>query len=161
MAISLPGADRPLPDAGLRARREAKVREHIAAETAGDLEATLATMPDGANYRIVALGVEHDGDEQVRELLAGLLRAFPDLQLIPVRVHHAADAVIVEGRTRGTQHAGWAGIASQGRVLDVSAAVIFRFDGDRMTNETVYYDHATATAQLTGTLPVQPAEAAP
>ena len=153
MTIPLPGADRPLPDAGLRARREAKVREHIAAETAGDLDGTLATMPGGANYRILPLGVEHDGDDQVRELLAGLLRAFPDLQLIPVRVHHAADAVIVEGRTRGTQHTEWAGIASQGRVMDVEAAVVFRFDGDRLTNETVYYDHATAAAQLTGNLP--------
>ena len=160
MTIGLPGADRPLPDAGLRARREARVREHIAAETAGDLAATLATMPRGANYRILPLGREHDGDDDVRELLADLLRAFPDLQLIPLRVHHAADAVIIEGRTRGTQHADWAGIPSQGRVLDVEAAVIFRFDGEQMTNETVYYDHATAVAQLTAAHP-EPAQPAP
>ncbi len=150
MSIDLPGAGRPLPGAGLRARREAVVREHISAETAGDLDATLATMPGGASYRILPTGRDHDGDDEVRELLAGLLHAFPDLQLVPVRVHHAADAVIIEGRTMGTQHADWAGIPSTGRVMDVEAAVIFRFDGDRMTNETVYYDHATVAAQLTG-----------
>lgn len=148
MSIELPGADRPLPGAELRKRREDVVREHLRTEMAGDLDACLATMPGGANYRILPMGREHDGDDEVRELLAGLLTAFPDLQLIPQLVHHAADAVIIEGRTRGTQQADWAGIPNQGRVMDVDGAIIFRFDGDRMTNETVYYDHAAVIRQL-------------
>jgi steroid delta-isomerase-like uncharacterized protein len=148
--IQLPGADRPQPDPDLRRRREAVVREHLRTEMAGDLDGCLATMPGGANYRIVPMGRDHDGDAEVRELLTDLLRAFPDLELIPNLVHHAPDAVIIEGRTRGTQHADWAGIPSRGRVMDVAGAIVFRFDGDRMTNETVYYDHAAVTAQLTG-----------
>lgn len=134
MTIQLPGAERPLPDAGRRARREAVVREHMTSEMAGDLDACLATMPDGANYRIVPMGREHDGD----------------LRLVPQLVHHAADAVIVEGRTIGTQHRDWAGIPSSGRVMDVEGAVIFRFAGDRLINETVYYDHAAVIRQLNG-----------
>jgi steroid delta-isomerase-like uncharacterized protein len=150
MTIDLPGADRPVPGAGLRARREAVVREHLRTEMAGDLDGCLATMPGGASYRILPMGRGHDGDDEVRELLSGLLRAFPDLRLIPQLMHHAPDAVIIEGRTRGTQHADWAGIASQGRVMDIPGAIIFRFDGDRMTNETVYYDHAAVIRQLSG-----------
>lgn len=150
MTIQLPGAERPLPDAGRRARREAVVREHMTSEMAGDLDACLATMPDGANYRIVPMGREHDGAEQVRQLLTDLLGAFPDLRLVPQLVHHAADAVIVEGRTIGTQHRDWAGIPSSGRVMDVEGAVIFRFAGDRLINETVYYDHAAVIRQLNG-----------
>ena len=150
MTIQLPGADRPLPGASRRARREAVVREHISSEMAGDLDACLATMPDGANYRILPMGREHDGDDQVRELLTDLLGAFPDLRLIPQLVHHAADAVIVEGRTVGTQHRDWAGIPTRGRVMDVEGAIVFRFAGDRLINETVYYDHAAVIRQLTG-----------
>lgn len=150
MIIQLPGVDRPLPDADMRARREAVVRKHMASEMAGDLDACLATMPGGANYRILPMGREHDGDDQVRELLADLLGAFPDLRLVPQLVHHAADAVIIEGRTLGTQHKDWAGIPSSGRMMDVEGAIIFRFVGDRLTNETVYYDHAAVVRQLTG-----------
>lgn len=150
MTIPFPGAERPLPDAVLRARREAVVRAHMTAEMAGDLDACLATMPGGANYRILPMGREHDGDEQVRELLADLLGAFPDLRLIPRLVHHAADAVIVEGRTVGTQHRDWAGIPSCGRIMDVEGAIVFRFVGDRLVNETVYYDHAAVVRQLAG-----------
>ncbi|MEU8801307.1 ester cyclase [Spirillospora sp. NPDC048819] len=115
---------------------------------AGDLDACLATMPKGAHYRILPTGRVHAGDDQVRELLTGLLGAFPDLRLIPELVHHAADAVIIEGRTVGTQHADWAGIPCKGRVMDVEGVIVFRFEGDTMVNETVYYDHAAVAAQL-------------
>ncbi|MER6816910.1 ester cyclase [Spirillospora sp. NPDC000708] len=147
-AVELPGADHPLPDADLRARREAVVIEHLTTEMAGDLDACLATMPDGAHYRIMPLRRAHAGDDQVRELLTDLLGAFPDLQLIPRLVHHTATAVIIEGRTRGTQHADWAGIPSKGRVMDIEGVIVFRFRGDTMINETVYYDHAAVAEQL-------------
>lgn len=148
--IVFPGAGRPLPGADLRRRREQVVREHMTTEMAGDLDACLATMPGGADYAIKPLGRDHHGDDEVRELLTGLLTAFPDLRLVPTLVHHAADALIVEGRTVGTQAGDWAGIPSKGLRMDVEGCVVFRFDGDRLTNETVYYDHAAVVAQLTG-----------
>jgi hypothetical protein len=61
-AVELPGADHPLPDAALRARREAVVIEHLTAEMAGDLDACLATMPDGAHYRTMPLRRTLAGD---------------------------------------------------------------------------------------------------
>jgi ketosteroid isomerase-like protein len=79
---------------------------------------------------------------------ADLLRAFPDLRRIPNLVHHAADAVIIEGRTRGTQHADRAGIPSRGRVMDIEGVIVFRFRGDTLIDETVYYDHAAVAEQL-------------
>ncbi len=136
------------PDATLRAAREAVVAEHIRAEMAGDLDAVLATFPDGATYSVMPLGRDHNGDDEVRDLLGGLVAAFPDLTLCPLRVFHASDAVIVEGRMSGRQQADWGGITARGRTMDLPAALFFRFDGDRLINETVYYDHLSAVTQL-------------
>lgn len=148
--IAFPGADREPPAPGLRARRLAAVRAHLVAEMAGDVPATVATFPGGARYDIVPLGRAYDGDAAVRDLLTELTGAFGDLRLIPENVSHGPDAVIIEGRMTGTQRADWVGIACAGRVMDLRAAVFFHFDGDVMVDETVYYDHATAIAQLTG-----------
>jgi len=144
------------PAATLRAAREAVIAEHIRAEMAGDLDAVLATFPGGATYSVIPLGHDHNGDDEVRDLLAGLVAAFPDLTLRPLRVFHASDAVIVEGRMSGRQRADWGGIAAAGRIMDLPAALIFRFDGGRLTNETVYYDHLSAVTQLSGPQAAEP-----
>lgn len=149
LEFPLTGTDIPAPDSALRAAREAVVAEHIRAETSGDMDGLLATFPRGAHYTIVPLGLPADGDDAVRALVGDLLAAFPDLTLTPVRVHHAADAVIIEGRMTGTHRVDWGGVRASGRRMHLLAAVIFRFDGEQLTDETVYYDHATVVAQLT------------
>ena len=60
------------PDAAMRARREAKIQEHIAAENRFDVEATLATMHE-AHYDVVPWGLVVDGRDNVREFLERLL----------------------------------------------------------------------------------------
>lgn len=132
----------------LNARREAVVHAHIAAEMAGNLDGVLATFPRGAVYDIVPLGVRHDGNDAVRNLLTGLLAGFPDLELKIEQLHHAQAAVIIEGRMTGTHQAAWGGMPAAGGQLDLRAAVVFHFDGDVLIDETVYYDHLTAVAQL-------------
>lgn len=142
----------------LRARREAIVREHIRCERKGtDIAGAVATFHEGqATYDVVALqhfrpeGQEltHPTPESVAELLTDLATGFPDLELEIVRMHHADDAVIIEGRTKGTHLGTWSGIPATGRAMDVRAAVFYRFDDDRMTNETVYFDSATQMRQL-------------
>ena len=138
-------------DTGLRARRETVVYEHIRAETSQDLDGLIATFEGGPpSYDVVALGVTHDGEEAVRDLIGELMAGFPDLDLAVQLLHHADDAVIVEGRMTGTHEAEWGGMAATGRRMDMRAAVFFRFDGDRLTNETVYFDTATLEQQLQG-----------
>lgn len=142
----------------LRERREEIVREHIRCERKGtDIEGALAAFHDGhATYDVVPFehtkvdgqALTHPTSGAVRELLNDLTRGFPDLELEVVLLHHADDAVIVEGRTRGTHEREWQGLAPTGRRVDVRAAVVFRFEGDRMTNETVYFDLATQIRQL-------------
>lgn len=142
----------------LRDRRWAAVEEHIRCEVHGtDLDGAVAAFADGhATYDVVPLeflkpeGQEltHPTPEAVHEHLLYLTSAFPDLELVVERVHHSDDAVIVEGRSVGTHRGEFLGIPPTGRRMDVRACVVYRFDGDRMTNETVYFDLATQLRQL-------------
>ncbi len=142
----------------LRTRRWAVVQEHIRGEVHGaDLDAAVAAFADGrATYDVVPLefmkdpGQEltHPTPELVREHLGQLTAAFPDLELLVERVHHADDAVIVEGRQTGTHLGDFFGLPPSGRRIEVRAAVFYRFEDDRMTNETVYFDLATQLRQL-------------
>jgi len=59
----------------LQAHREAVVTEHMRAEMAGDLDATLATFTGEPEYDIVPLPVIRRGHDEVRHLLANLPRS--------------------------------------------------------------------------------------
>lgn len=139
----------------LRQHRERIVAEHIRAEMAGDLDATLATFEDEPEYDIVPLHTIHRGAPEVRGLLADLLHAFPDLGLHADVVRHAADAVIIEGRMTGTHLGTYAGFGRTGASMELRAAIFFTFDGPDLRRETVYYDELTLLTQL-GVLPNRP-----
>lgn len=136
------------PDTELRRRREEVVRRHIDCENAHDTEGVIATFAR-ACYDIPALehlkpeGQEytHPDEESVRRFLNGLLERLPNLQVVVDRLHHADDAVIVEGRSLGTDPA-------TGKQTILRCAVFYRFEGDRKVNETVYFDSATIPRQL-------------
>jgi steroid delta-isomerase-like uncharacterized protein len=136
----------------LRAQREAVVAEHMRAEMAGDLDATLATFTGVPEYDIVTIPVLHRGDGEVRGLLANLLAAFPDLGLHANILRHADDAVVIEGLMTGTHRGPYAGFEPTGRTMELRAAIFFTFDGPDLLRETVYYDELTLLGQL-GVLP--------
>lgn len=142
----------------LRQKREAVVWEHIRGERHGaDLDGAIEAFHEGhATYDVVPFehlkpegqDVTHPTSADVRGHLAGLVEAFPDLWLEPMNIHHSDDAVIIEGRTTGTHLGPLDGLEPTGRRMDVRAAVFFRFQGEHMTNETVYMDLTTMHRQL-------------
>ncbi|MBV9268618.1 MAG: ester cyclase [Acidobacteriaceae bacterium] len=135
-----------------RAQRESIVNEHIEAEAIRhDVTAALKTFKH-PRYEVPALGAVADGTEAVNGLLGALLTAFPDFYLEKTALHHADDAVIVECRFGGTHRGEWAGIAATGKMMEVSAALIFLFDGEGLICEKVYFDHATVLRQLVLTI---------
>ncbi|HEX3152430.1 MAG TPA: ester cyclase [Gemmataceae bacterium] len=133
--------------AELRARRDAVVRAHVDAENTANLDGTVASFHH-PQYDVVPMGAVFDGAAAVQDLIGGLIRGFPDFHFDPTIVHHAEKAVIVEGRMTGTHRAEWAGISPKGKKLDMRLACVFNFDGDRLINETVYFDFATLQRQL-------------
>ena len=145
--------------AGLRSRREEIVFAHIRGERhRADLDAAVAAFANGhATYDVIPLRpilgtsegqVTHPGPDAVHAHLSELTAGFPDLELVVHRLHHADSALIVEGVQIGTHAGEWGGLAPTGRRICVPAAVFYRFEGERMVNETVYFDLATMMRQL-------------
>ena len=140
----------------LRAKREEIVRCHMYYESHNDVEGAIATFAPGrASYDIIPLkefipgDLTHPTEHHVRDILNELMTAFPDLDFCIEKMHHADDAVIIEGRIMGTHTGGpWSGIEPAGNRMDVRGAIFFRFDGEDMYNETVYTDRATLIKQL-------------
>ena len=127
------------PDAELRARREATIQEHIAAENRRDADATLATMHE-AHYDVVPWGLVIDGREEVREFLEGYFTMMPAIVTEATRFYHSDDALIVETRTVGTHEGEIEGIPANGRPFEVNGIGIFTFDGDKLLGEKVISD---------------------
>jgi steroid delta-isomerase-like uncharacterized protein len=131
-----------------RGRREEIVLAHVAAENSGDLDATIASF-HRPRYNVIAMGAISDGEEAVRQLVGGLVAAFPDFHFEIGKLHHADEAVIVEGMVTGTHKGDWAGMQARGRRMELPIACIFDFEGDRLINESLYFDFATLQRQLT------------
>jgi steroid delta-isomerase-like uncharacterized protein len=135
------------PDAAMRARREAKIQEHIAAENRRDAEATLATMHE-AHYDVVPRGLVVDGRDAVRAFLEGYFTMMPAIVTEATRFYHADDALIVETRTVGTHEGEIEGIPANGRPFEVNGIGIFTFDGDNLLGEKVVSDMLSLLRQL-------------
>ena len=134
----------------LRARREAVVNAHIEAEASKhDVAAALATVHH-PRYEVPATGVIADGSEAVENFLRGVLGAYPDLWLKPLKIYHADDAVIVECVWGGTHLGPLPDLAPTGRAMRVESVLIFVFDDDRLICEKLYFDRATIRQQLGG-----------
>src|SRR5207249_3055492 len=121
--------------------------EHIAAERAGDVARAVTTF-HRPHYNVLALGAETIGAAAVSELLAGLFSSFPDFDFKPHRTHHALAATVVEGLMTGTHRGPWAGVPASGKRIELMCCSVFHFDEDRLTSESVYFDHATLLAQI-------------
>lgn len=131
-----------------RELREATVLAHVSAENGGDVAGTIASF-HRPRYHILPMGAVSEGEEAVRQLVTGLLTSFPDFHFEIVKLHHADDAVIAEGVMTGTHKADFAGLPAHGRQMQTPLVCIFDFEGDRLMNESVYFDFATLQRQLT------------
>jgi steroid delta-isomerase-like uncharacterized protein len=134
----------------LVARRDAVIEEHIAAECAHDVPRALRTFAT-PHYYVFPLAMDAPGADSVAALLQTVFAAFPDFAFVPERRYHAVSAVIVEGRIVGSHRGSWLGHEPTGKRIDVPTCCLYHFDDDRLTSETVYFDHATLLQQIDAT----------
>jgi predicted ester cyclase len=128
-------------------KRVAIVNEHMRLENAYDFPGCIGQF-GRANYELVADGELFDGTDRVHFFLAQNHTAFPDFVFEPTRVSPTTDAVLVEGRFKGTHLGPWRGLPPTGRKVDFAMCLIFEFDGDSMVNEKLYFDLSTPLRQL-------------
>lgn len=131
----------------LQERRLNVVQRHIDAENSADLDAMIASF-HRPRYEVFPMGAVFEGEQPVRDLIAGLVAGFPDFYFTPTTIHHADHAVIVEARMTGTHKAEWAGLPPKGNKLDIPLVCIFDFEDDHLINEKVYFDFAAVQRQL-------------
>jgi steroid delta-isomerase-like uncharacterized protein len=131
----------------LRQLREATVREHMEAENAHEFDRCIAAFSH-PRYEIVATGEVWDGHSGVNTLLNGNKKGFPNFRFQPETMHHADNAVIVEGRFQGTHDGNWRGLPATGRKVDFPLIIVFQFEEERMVCEKTYFDIGTPLRQL-------------
>jgi predicted ester cyclase len=94
------------------------------------------------------MGIVHDGEQAVGELLSGMFKGFPDFTVEIIKTYHSDNAVILEIRLNGTHLGDWSGLKPTGRMTNIPVACIFDFDEVRLICEKVYFDMATLMNQL-------------
>ena len=158
----------------LSAQQEAMValfQRHVAAELAGDLETTMATMTDDPHLNHVASmagGVGRDGVHAFyRDHLVGKFFP-PDVKMTDVSRTVGQDQVVEELvlSFTHTRPVDWIlpGVPPTGKPVEVAVVVIVGFKDGKISHEHIYWDQASVLAQIglldpTG-LPVCGAESA-
>ena len=132
----------------LESRYAAVLAQHVKAETAFDMEATLATLTEDCVFEDMPTGVRHVGRDAVRRYYGQWWSAFGN---VPARsrLHvPAGDLLIVETHFVGTHRGAFDGVAPSGRPIDLPVAIVVSFRDGLMSGERFYYDRATLLSQI-------------
>ncbi len=126
--------------------------EHFAAESNHDYEATLATLADDIEYRIIPGGLVMRGKGEATHFYRQWWGAFPDVNIQVERIVAAGEWVIVEASSTGTHLGPFMGIPPTGQKVQSHVCCLIRVRDGKMVEETVYYDQLERLAQLGSTL---------
>jgi steroid delta-isomerase-like uncharacterized protein len=99
-------------------------------------------------YEYVLAGEVFDGAGPLELHMQENLTAFPDFHYDFTQLHHSDDAIVVEGRFRGTHEGSYRGLPATGRRVDFPMLVVFPFEGEKMMGERIYFDVSTGLRQL-------------
>jgi steroid delta-isomerase-like uncharacterized protein len=131
----------------LRRLREKICFEHMNAENAHRFAECIDVFTH-PRYELMPTGEIFDGAARVDELLNENKTAFPDFYFGVSEVGHSDSSVFVEGAFSGTHLGSWRGLPATGRKVKVPMLIVFRFEGERMMCERVYFDLNTVLQQL-------------
>jgi steroid delta-isomerase-like uncharacterized protein len=132
----------------LRERRLAIIRQHFETEVTQEFDVTLTTFNGHPHYEIMPTGEVFDGAAEVMDYYTRTRTAFPDQRHENVRMHVADDAVITEFDLLGTNLGEFYGFPPTGKSFRVPVIAVFFFEGDRITNERIYFDAASLVSQI-------------
>ena len=124
------------------------LRRHVSAETAFDMEATLATLTPDCLFEDVPLNESHRGRDAVRHYYSEWWDAFGNVPTKSRRYVAAGDTLIVETRFVGKHVGRYRGIAPTGRDIDLPVAIFISFREGLMAGERFYYDRSTLLSQI-------------
>ena len=113
-------------DEALRMTREEICVGHMRAENAHEFESAIGFF-ERPRYEVVATGEVYNGHSELGKLMQENVTAFPDFNYEFERLHHADDAIVVEGTFRGTHEGTWRGLPATGRRVEFPMLIVFAF----------------------------------
>ena len=113
-----------------------------------DIDAATALAGPQLPVTVYPLGLHGTGADALRNVLADLVRAFPDLLISVSRVITTGDVVTALFKAEGTQAAGYAGAINQEKHLDIDQAWRFVVSGGLITAVTGYWCQAQLYRRL-------------
>jgi ketosteroid isomerase-like protein len=113
-----------------------------------DIDAAIAVADPQVSVTVHPLGLHGAGPDALRNVLADLVRAFPDLLISVSRVITTGDVVTVLFKAEGTQAADYAGAINQEKHLDIDQAWRFVVGGGLITGVTGYWCQAQLYRRL-------------
>jgi steroid delta-isomerase-like uncharacterized protein len=134
-------------DEDLRRRREEICLGHMEAENAHRFDEAIGFFAR-PRYEYAATGEVYDGAGPLGEHMQENLTAFPDFRVDPTHLHHADDAIVVEGRFKGTHEGTYRGLPATGRRVEFPMIIVFPFEGEQMMGERIYFDVSAGLRQL-------------
>ena len=113
-----------------------------------DVDAAIALASPEVSVIVHPLGVRSQGADTLRQVLADVTNAFPDLMLTVQRVITTGDVVTALFKAEGTQAADYAGAINQEKHLDLDQAWRFVTSGGLITEVTAYWCQAQLYRRL-------------
>jgi ketosteroid isomerase-like protein len=113
-----------------------------------DIDAAIAVADPQVSVTVHPLGLHGAGPDALRNVLADLVRAFPDLLISVSRVITTGDVVTALFKAEGTQSADYAGAINQEKHLDIDQAWRFVVSGGLITGVTGYWCQAQLYRRL-------------
>jgi steroid delta-isomerase-like uncharacterized protein len=134
-------------DEALRKKREEICLGHLTAENAHEFDDAIGFFAR-PRYELMATGEVYDGTSELGGLMQQNVTAFPDFRYDFDHMHHADDAIVVEGTFSGTHEGTWRGLPATGRRVEFPMLIVFPFEGEAMMGERIFFDLGTALRQL-------------
>jgi ketosteroid isomerase-like protein len=124
------------------------VEAFLAALARRDVDAAMALVDPQVTVQVHPFGLDGNGADVLRTVLADLVRAFPDLIISVSQVITTGDVVTALFKADGTQAAGYAGAINQEKHLDIDQAWRFGTAGGLITEVAAYWCQAQLYRRL-------------
>ena len=133
-------------------RQREIVAEHIRGENEHNWPAVYDTFvqDERAYYDVVPLGTRFKGIEGVRGFYQSIAAALPDLHIEVKSEYDVPGCSIREVVITGTHKGEFAGVKPLGNKVSIEMAAFYTFDmvSGKLISERIYYDQASALAQM-------------
>jgi ketosteroid isomerase-like protein len=113
-----------------------------------DIDAAMALTDPQVSVTVHPLGLHEAGPDALRQILADLVRGFPDLMITVGQVITTGDVVTALFKAEGTQAADYAGAINQEKHLDIDQAWRFVTGGGVITDVAAYWCQAQLYRRL-------------